>query len=129
MPRGGQRQGSGRKSTWESGCKFEDTKLIRVPKAIALRVLEIAHKIDSDEAFDLATKSNRQLNLLGEPTPEITKETRLSGVALGRRLGIASAALTPYKDNPEALAKYTRERDPDGISWVREGKKYRPILD
>ena len=58
MPRGGRRDGAGRKSTWVSGCKFEDTKLIRVPVAIADRLLEIAHKLDSGETIDLETKSN-----------------------------------------------------------------------
>jgi hypothetical protein len=58
MPRGGHREKSGRKSTWKSGCKFEDTKLIRVPKAIAPKLLEIAHNLDANEALDLATESN-----------------------------------------------------------------------
>jgi hypothetical protein len=59
MPRGGRRDGSGRKSTWVSGCKFEDTKLIRVPTAIANKLLEIAHKLDSGEIIDLETESLR----------------------------------------------------------------------
>lgn len=58
MPRGGHREKSGRKSTWKSGCKFEDTKLIRVPRAIADQLLEIAHKIDTGESLDLVTKEN-----------------------------------------------------------------------
>ena len=45
MTRGGYREKAGRKSTWVSGCKFEETKLIRVPIAISDRVLEIAHKL------------------------------------------------------------------------------------
>jgi hypothetical protein len=57
MPRGGRRDGSGRKSTWVSGCKFEDTKLIRVPSFISDKLLEIAHKIDSGEDIDSETKS------------------------------------------------------------------------
>ena len=47
--RGGKRKGAGRKSTWVSGCKFEDTKLIRVPTAIAERLLDLAHKLDAGE--------------------------------------------------------------------------------
>lgn len=66
MPRGGKRKGSGRKSTWRSGCKFEDTKLIRVPKAIADEVLKLAHKLDAGESLDLATKSPKQLSWLEE---------------------------------------------------------------
>jgi hypothetical protein len=49
MARGGYREKAGRKSGWVSGCKFEDTKLIRVPVTIADRLLEIAHKLDSGE--------------------------------------------------------------------------------
>ncbi len=55
MPRGGKRESAGRKSTWVSGCKFEDTKLIRVPTAIANKVLQAAHQIDT--GIDLVTES------------------------------------------------------------------------
>lgn len=49
MTRGGKREKAGRKSTWASGCKFGDTKLIRVPSAIASQVLDIAHQIDAGQ--------------------------------------------------------------------------------
>jgi predicted kinase len=61
MARGGYREKAGRKSTWVSGCKFEETKLIRVPIAISDRVLEIAHKLDSNESIDLVTESNNEI--------------------------------------------------------------------
>jgi len=61
MTRGGYREKAGRKSTWVSGCKFEETKLIRVPIAISDRVLEIAHKLDNDESTDLVTESNNEI--------------------------------------------------------------------
>jgi hypothetical protein len=44
---GGAREGSGRRSTWASGAKKEDSKLIRVPGYIADEVLKAAHHIDS----------------------------------------------------------------------------------
>jgi len=44
---GGAREGSGRKSTWASGAKKEDSKLIRVPSHIADEVLKAAHHIDA----------------------------------------------------------------------------------
>lgn len=47
MPRGGKRSGAGRRSSWASGCGREDTKLIRVPTALADRLVEIAHLLDS----------------------------------------------------------------------------------
>lgn len=65
--RGGRRDKAGRPSTWASGCKFEDTKLIRVPVAIADRTLEIAHKLDAGEASDLVTKSETQPSQTLEP--------------------------------------------------------------
>jgi hypothetical protein len=58
MPRGGHRKGSGRKSTWISGCKFVDTKLIRVPESLADELIEIAHKLDAGEKLETVTKSN-----------------------------------------------------------------------
>jgi hypothetical protein len=61
MPRGGRREKAGRKSSWVSGCKFEDTKLIRVPVTIADRLLEIAHKLDGGEVIDSETKSNYEI--------------------------------------------------------------------
>jgi hypothetical protein len=57
MVRGGQRQGAGRKSTWESKTRFEDTVVVRVPRNIKDKILEIAHKLDSGEIIDLDTNS------------------------------------------------------------------------
>jgi len=61
MTRGGYREKAGRKSTWVSGCKFQETKLIRVPIAISDRVLEISHKLDNGESIDLVTESNDEI--------------------------------------------------------------------
>jgi hypothetical protein len=125
MSRGGHREKAGRPSTWKSGCNFSGTKLIRVPIAIADQLLEIAHNLDSGETLDLVTK---QLNLLDRPT-EINADTRFSGVKLANRLGVSSAAFTPVlKQGDSAFAEYTKQRDPDGIAWVRDGKKYRPLI-
>jgi len=57
MAQGGKRTGAGRKSTWHSGCPFTDTKLIRVPIALAEEVLEIAHRLDAGETIDFVTNS------------------------------------------------------------------------
>lgn len=125
MPRGGHREKAGRPSTWKSGCKFSETKLIRVPTAIADQLLEIAHKLDSGETLDLVTK---QLSLLDRPT-EINVDARFSGVKLANRLNVSSAAFTPVlKQGDSVFSEYTKQRDPDGISWLRDGKKYRPLI-
>jgi hypothetical protein len=47
MSRGGAREGAGRKSTWPSGCKFAETKLIRVPERLAEQLLDIARLMDA----------------------------------------------------------------------------------
>jgi hypothetical protein len=57
MTHGGKRTGAGCKSTWHSGCPFTETKLIRVPKKIADKVLEIAHRLDAGETIDCVTNS------------------------------------------------------------------------
>ncbi len=44
---GGKRIGAGRKSSWESGCKKEDTKSIRIPKKISDKVMSFAHLQDA----------------------------------------------------------------------------------
>lgn len=61
MAQGGKRTGAGRKSTWQSGCPFTETKLIRVPIAIADKVLEIAHKLDAGEQVDFVTNSTNAI--------------------------------------------------------------------
>lgn len=57
MAQGGKRTGAGRKSTWRSGCPFTETKLIRVPIAIAQEILEIAHRLDAGETVDFDAQS------------------------------------------------------------------------
>ena len=60
MVRGGQREGAGRKSDWESKAKFEDTTVIRVPKNIKDKVMVVARKLDAGEGIDLDSNSKIQ---------------------------------------------------------------------
>lgn len=62
MPRGGRRKGAGRKTAWESGCSFEETTVVRVPKYLKDEILEIAHRLDAGEEIDLVSKSLRDKN-------------------------------------------------------------------
>ena len=62
MPRGGRRKGAGRKTQWESGCSFSETVVIRVPKVLKNKLLEIAHRLDAGEEIDLVSKSIRERN-------------------------------------------------------------------
>ena len=59
MPRGGKRPGAGRKSSWPSGCGREDTKLIRVPIAIAEDLLEIARRMDGGERVSFISSESK----------------------------------------------------------------------
>lgn len=53
MPRGGHREGAGRKSTWNN----RETIVIRVPKVFAKQLLQIAQKLDRGEQIEPVTKS------------------------------------------------------------------------
>ena len=60
---GGRREGAGRKTTWASGSRKEDSKLVRVPEYIAAEVLRAAHYIDAGgvikyDSLDSVTQSN-----------------------------------------------------------------------
>lgn len=60
--RGGTREGAGRKSSWVSGCRQEETKLMRVPGKLVGQLNEIAHRLDAGETIDLDTKSIKEEN-------------------------------------------------------------------
>ena len=65
---GGRRDGAGRKSTWASKARKEDSKLVRVPGYIASEVLKAAHYIDAGgvinyNTFDLVNQlDNRKFD-------------------------------------------------------------------
>lgn len=58
MPRGGRRENAGKKSTWESGRSFAETKVIRVPIEFADQLLDMAHKLDAGESIEIVTNSD-----------------------------------------------------------------------
>ncbi len=136
MPRGGKRERAGRKSTWGSGCSFAETKLIRVPAKIAGKVLEFAHKLDSELTLDsvsnsklepvpehkteiVEAESNPDQLLLFEPvssfqpvSEELTISSGLSGRALAKRLNVSSGTLQNRKqrDSPLEFAQWTKAK-------------------
>ena len=57
MPRGGKREKAGRKTTWQSGVKFEETSPLRVPNYIKDKILGIAHRLDAGEDIDFVSNS------------------------------------------------------------------------
>jgi hypothetical protein len=73
MAQGGKRTGAGRKSTWQSGCKSSETKLIRVPIAIAEQILDIAHQLDAGEKVDFVTNSSDGITAQTTSVTEVKK--------------------------------------------------------
>lgn len=66
MPRGGKRDKAGRKSSWSSGVKFEDTSLVRIPSYLKDKVLNLAHKLDAGDCIDLAQMQSQISRLKDE---------------------------------------------------------------
>ncbi len=94
MPRGGHRKGSGRPSTWKSGCKFSETTVIRVPIKISEKLLEIAHSLDSGEiSLDSVTKTNTQLSL-SEIQPDNVYLSRDELIAKGQEIVYDTSVVT-----------------------------------
>lgn len=62
MPRGGRREGAGRKNQWESGCTFSETVVIRVPKVLKDEILKLAHRLDAGERIVLDSDELKERN-------------------------------------------------------------------
>lgn len=137
MPRGGQREGAGRKSTWASGCRFEETKLIRVPSAIADQVLNFAHQLDADNSqsinSDLETKSKASFGQQLEIPTLLTEIHPITQSLLVKRLGVSADQIRKSKGRTgdKALQSWSPACDPDGIAWRYDSKtkKYTPAAD
>jgi hypothetical protein len=103
MPRGGHRDGSGGTSTWNYG----KTKTIRVPVALADRLLEVARAMDEGEVFVART------NVI-EPVTE-SKIIDLAGVSVTHLNGEIAIRLEDlvklgYKLLPLSLAQMVEAR-------------------
>lgn len=85
MPSGGSRSHAGRKSTWISGRKFEDTATIRVPKEFKKTLLEIAKKLDAGEEFDLVSNSKLIQNEITKLKTKVV-ELEISNTELAKSL-------------------------------------------
>lgn len=96
MPRGGKRSGAGRRSSWPSGWGREQTKLIRVPIALADELLDIARRLDAGESIRF------------EPSQQLS----LSSVQV-----ISSQPLTPVESEPVCDIDFS---DADGPLSLRE---------
>jgi hypothetical protein len=135
MPRGGVRKGAGKKTSWKSGCKFQETKLIRVPVAISSRLLEIAHWLDEGGEIEKVTKSI-QCELPIPPSSNLEIETNskeYTETAFAQEIGINRSTLKNRKKkyldgllSEDDFQAYLCEHDPQSRSWryCRERKRY-----
>jgi hypothetical protein len=135
MPRGGARKGAGKKTSWKSGCKFNDTKLIRVPSALALRVLEIAHWLDDGGEIEKVSKSMQyELPIPSNDISEIVTDSKeYTETTFAQEVGINRSTLKNRKKkyldglaSEEDFYHYLRDHDPHSRNWryCRERKRY-----
>lgn len=135
MSRGGVRQGAGKKSSWKSGCRFEQTKLIRVPIAISSQLLEIAHWLDEGGQIEKVTKPKQcELpsildSVISDKTPpklfnetEFAREININRSTLKNRKKRFLSGLESELD----FYVYLSEQDPQSRQWryCRDTKKY-----
>lgn len=145
MPRGGKREGAGKKSSWKSGCRFEQTKLIRVPVNISHRVLEVAHWLDEGYGIEKVTKSEIALQCemplpkgsQGKDKKEIVTNSKL----YSERGFVAESGQKDYKRKTvmswrkkfvekqiteDEFSDYLKSFDSQGRDWgyLTEKKKY-----
>jgi len=159
MPRGGSRPGAGKKSSWKSGCKFAETKLIRVPERLSAQLLEIAHALDEGKHIEIVTESDLlQGEIVAElcegqitiPFDEVTKSDNeidtkpkielgpLNETKLSERLTTSRSNLRNWKKRwregrmtSAEFLELIRSKDPHGVAWEYcvEDKKYYPVIE
>ena len=115
MNRGGYRKGSGRKSPWKSG----ETRTIRVPEALADRLLEIAHWLDEGGNIEFVTESKTfqtenvteskaELETVTKPNDEVDAGDWITTREAWDYLGQPKAWNTFRKLSPEKLQEEFR---------------------
>lgn len=136
MSRGGHRENAGRKPSWNHA----ETQTIRVPKAFAAQLLEVAKRLDRGESVEFVTESKK--NLAQNQSSVVTKSklkkesvtesnVLLSGRQLANRLNASESGLRKARSRGvESLSQWTQQRDPEGKAWgyQEERKQYYPIL-
>lgn len=108
MPRGGKRIGAGSKSKWLHG----ETTTVRVPLALADRVIEIAKGLDQGLSF-IESNEAKKMAIIDYDTQSIDYDTEskvidLSGVAITAISGQMGVKLSDlirkgYKIEPKSL--------------------------
>jgi cell fate (sporulation/competence/biofilm development) regulator YlbF (YheA/YmcA/DUF963 family) len=122
MPRGGHREKAGKKSRWESGRTFAETKVIRVPIEFAEQLLDVARRLDAGESIELVTNSieaTKEVENLIEQVESLQEqvsqlEARLSSSSLKQKRDEALASLSMgaaaarYKDAKKVLDAFIK---------------------
>ena len=126
MPRGGFRKGAGKKSSWKSGCRFEQTKLIRVPSTISHQLLEIAHWLDEGGDIEKVTKPKQYElpNILDSINIDLSPQRLLNETEFARQIGINRSTLKNRKkrfldglESESDFCTYLSEHDPQSRQW------------
>jgi hypothetical protein len=104
MGRGGRREGAGGKPAWNKG----KTKVIRVPEALADKILEIARILDADSPMNGVTSSDND-------AVTDSKVIDLSGITVrafshGPGIYLVDLIKAGYEIKPEALALTVKRR-------------------
>lgn len=130
MPRGGRREKAGRKSGWVNS----ETQLIRVPKILANRLIEVAKHLDQGDEVQLvgaeALGEIQESSYSDELSGQLSFFSMNQGVVdhplpqplglrgLARRLGVSSGTLSTHKRyGNEQLLGWTVEKDPEKWGW------------
>lgn len=105
MPRGGYREGAGGRSTWKHG----KTKTIRVPDALADKILQIARVLDEQGFYELEETSKPSL------VETQSKTLDLSGISIhahrhGPAIYVSDLLRAGYEIRPERLARSLQAR-------------------
>lgn len=125
MPRGGYHPHAerwGRKSAWLNGSV---TKTIRVPEALAERVLDIAHKLDEGDTIDCDTKANDSVSkLLAELEQLRSERDQLDREVneLHAKVGDLDLELTNLKQQPQQQLDFEAIRD-RALTKLKLGKQ------
>lgn len=99
MPRGGRREGAGGRFKWKHG----KTKTIRVPIELADKILEYAHKLDSNAIIERDTPS-KVIDLAGI----VVRIVRDKSVVY-----LDDLLRAGFEIKPEALANSVKRRNTD----------------
>lgn len=113
--RGGYREGAGRKQAWKHG----ETQTIRVPKALAAQILDIARKLDEGELLDFVTKSKVSEIPQDDSVSESKVDSKkLSSVSLTcPKCGFDSWRVEGYRTTKSGHKKQKRQCRSCGRIW------------